>query len=147
MEEPWVPAVNPATNVAYTPSDNGFAKLSEQAPDSGPLTVAISPLANNATSVATPTFSFKATSTFAPHDTIPSGVLFQVDSWEGPWTAATNEGSGNFKATTAALLPGFHFIYAYATDGQLATSTITGTQTSPMIGRIAAYGFLVLPAE
>jgi hypothetical protein len=41
------------------------------------------------------------------------------------------------------LQPGFHILYAYAGDGQEATSEQPG---SPLIGAIAAYGFLVNPA-
>jgi hypothetical protein len=36
-----------------------------------------------------------------------------------------------------------HILYAYATDGQEATSTNTGVQSSPLIGNIKAYEFLV----
>ena len=52
------------------------------------------------------------------------------DPDEGTWTAATSEGSGRFQGTTPALLPGFHILYAYATDGQQATSTITGSKAA-----------------
>ncbi len=66
-----------------------------------------------------------------------------MDSWQGPWTAGINAGSGNFSGTTAALAPGFHTIYAFATDGEDATSTITGLQSDPLVGSIQAYGFVV----
>jgi hypothetical protein len=34
-------------------------------------------------------------------------------------------------------------LYAYATDGQEATDTNAGSGTSPLVGNIAAYPFLV----
>ena len=140
-------AVNPVTNVAYAPRQGpgNISVLSDQGVQPSPLTVDISPLTGNESTVATPTFSFQASSTFAPHDPMPCNVLFQVDTWQGTWSAATSEGSAKFQGTTPPLLPGFHILYAYATDRQQATSTITGAQSSPLIGSIAAYGFLVVP--
>jgi DNA-binding beta-propeller fold protein YncE len=144
----YLPAVNLLTNAASAPLGlrGGIVVLSDQSVQPSPLTVAISSLMGNVTTLATPTFGFQASSTFAPYDTMPTGVLFQVDSWRGIWTAATSEGSGNFQGITPALLPGFHILYAYATVGQQATSTITAAQSSPLIGSIAAYGFLVVPS-
>ena len=43
-----------------------------------------------------------------------------------------------------AFAPGFHIIYAYAIDAQAATSTNTGQQSSPLIGNISAYEFLII---
>jgi len=145
-----VAAVNPATNVAYAAlqGPGNIVVLSDKDVQPSPLIVAITPLADNTATVATPTFSFQASSTFAPYDLTPRNVLFQVDTWQGTWSAATSEGSGKFQGTTPALLPGFHILYAYATDGQQATSTITGAQSSLLIGSVAAYGFLVVaPAD
>ena len=38
---------------------------------------------------------------------------------------------------------GVHVLYAYATDGQDATSVSTGEHSDPLVGNIAAYVFLV----
>jgi len=148
IQDAYGVAVNPVTNVAYAPvvGPGNIAVLSDQGMQPRPLTVAISPLTDNRTTLATPTFSFQASSTLTPHDTTPRNVLFQTDTWQGTWTAATSEGSGKFQGTTPALLAGFHILYAYATDGQQATSTSVGAQSSPLIGSIAAYGFLVVPS-
>ena len=49
----------------------------------------------------------------------------------------------------ATLSSGVHILYAYATDGQDATSIQAGggasEQSSPLIGNITAYVFLVTP--
>ena len=56
---------------------------------------------------------------------------YQVDTWQGPWSAATNTGGDNFSATTPALQPGVHILYAYAIDAQVATS-INGAPEQPI---------------
>jgi hypothetical protein len=68
-------------------------------------------------------------------------VYFQVDTWQNAWKSATGSGP-TFTGTVASLQPGFHILYAYAVDGQEATSTQPG---SPLTGAIQAYGFLVTP--
>jgi hypothetical protein len=89
-------------------------------------------------------FTFVATDTFKPHATRIDRLLFQVDTWQGKWHAAKNLGSGKFQGQiTSALRLGVHIVYAYATDGQDATSTNAGPQSSPLIGSIKAYQFLV----
>jgi YVTN family beta-propeller protein len=131
-------ALNPALNNLYLLSYNGLSMLTEQQVQASPLATTITALPNNTSATATPTFTFTASSSFSPDATVPENVLFQVDTWQGPWTSAQNNGSGAFTGTTAPLLPGFHILYAYATDGQEATG-------SPLIGTIQAYGFLVAP--
>jgi hypothetical protein len=41
------------------------------------------------------------------------------------------------------LLPGTHLLFAFAVDGQEATSINTGASSSPLIGQISAYHFLM----
>jgi hypothetical protein len=73
-------------------------------------------------------------------------VFYQVDTWQGSWVAATNQGNGLFTATSAALAPGLHIMYAYATDGQEASPTMgSGVSQSPLISNIAAFEILVSP--
>jgi len=124
---------------------NDVTVLTEQQVQDIPLKASITPLAGNQTTSSTPTFSFTAESTFTPTAPPVESLLYQVDTWQGKWLAATSDGSGSFSGATPRLAPGFHIIYAYATDGQEATSTNTGQQSSPLIGNIGAYGFLVLP--
>jgi hypothetical protein len=118
-----------------------------------PLDADITPLPGDVSGVYSPSFSFVAASEFAPFATVPDGLFFEIDTWQGPWTAATSQGSGNFSgAVTAPLQPGVHILYGYATDGQDATSTMgsigsnmSGGGTSPLISDITAYVFLVSP--
>ena len=47
----------------------------------------------------------------------------------------------SFAGTAPTLQPGFHILYAYATDAQDATAIWAGT---PMVSNIQAYGFLFI---
>jgi YVTN family beta-propeller protein len=147
-------AVNPVTNEIYVANagSSNVTVLAEQQVQAIPLTAIISPLSGNQTSSATPTFTFTASSSFAPTAPPPDAVYFQVDTWQGVWTPATaSTTTGNFTGTLPALSPGVHLLYAYATDGQDATSIQAGggsagassEQSSPVIGNITAYLFLV----
>lgn len=144
-------AVNPVTGKAYAATqDHDLTVLTEQPTQPSPLQAGIEPLPGDVTHTPTPTFDFLATTNFTPSAPQPDSVLFQVDTWQGPWTAATAQGIGAFSGQVAApLQPGFHILYAYATDGQHGTSTLAsaaeGTTTGPLIGNIAAYPFLVSP--
>ena len=140
-DQPVSVAVNPVTNQVYITNQysNNIMALTEQQVQTIPITTTIQPLAGNQTANLVPTFTFNTSNTLtgAPVE----NVFYQIDTWQGTWTPATNQGSGTFTATTPALLPGYHILYAYATDGQDSGSTITGAQNSPLVGNIAAYGF------
>ena len=144
-------AVNPVTNEIYVSNifDNDVSVLTEQQTQTIPLTTTITPLTGNTSSSSAASLTFTAASTFAPNAPTPNAVYFQLDTWQGPWTAATNNGGGSFSGTTSSLQGGFHIVYAYATDGQDATSTETTSdatgKSSPLIGTITAYGFLSNP--
>ena len=129
------------TNQIYVANYSGgsVTVIDEQQVQAIPLTTGITPLANNKTNSPTPSFTFNAQSTTA---TVPDGVYFKVDTWQGGWSAASGS-DPTFTGTVATLQPGFHFLYAYAVDGQEATSTQPG---SPLTGSIQAYGFLVTPS-
>jgi YVTN family beta-propeller protein len=144
---PTAVAVNPVTNKAYVTNldSNTVMVLTEQVVHNVPLQVAIAPLPGNSTSSGTPTFDLTATTTFTPSAPAIQGVAYQVDTWQGPWRTATATSGGHFAATTPTLQPGVHILYAYATDAQAATSTNTGAQSSPLIGNIASYLFVVTP--
>ena len=143
---PTALAINPVTNqveIANAAVDSTTA-ITEDINNSNAITTAITPMTGNPTAVENPTFNFSAQNTFT-NDGI-NNLYYQVDSWQGTWIAANNLGSGNFSATLSPLQPGFHFIYAYATDGEDAnSSSISALQSSPLIGTIASYGFLVAP--
>jgi DNA-binding beta-propeller fold protein YncE len=150
--EPIAVIANPVSNKIYVANSlsNTVTVIDEQPVQPIPLLAEITELAGNVTSSATPAFNFTAVSNFAPFAPNPDNLLFQVDTWQGPWTAATSQGNGAFSGQSAALQPGVHILYAYSTDGQDATSTMglgtSGTSgTSVLISNIAAYLFLVSP--
>ena len=64
-------------------------------------------------------------------------------TFQGPWLKAT-AGGGSWTGVAPTLQPGVHILYAFASDAQMAGSVNTGSQSSPLIGRIQAYVFLVI---
>jgi YVTN family beta-propeller protein len=129
-------AVNLATNNIYVTNlaDATVTVISEEQPQPIPLTTAITPLPGNISTTATPTFTFTPETTFAPMAPPIRQVYFQMDTWEGAWTAATPKG-GIYTGTVAQpLYLGTHVVYAFATDGQESTSTGLAQQ---LIGKIA----------
>ena len=137
--------MNRATGQVYVANYNtgNVSAIATQQIQTIPITSTITALAGNQTTNFTPAVNFTASNTFTSGPV--NNLFYQVDGWQGTWTNATNNGSGAFSATLASLVPGFHMLYAYSTDGEAATSTITGLQASPLIGNIAAYGFVVMP--
>jgi uncharacterized repeat protein (TIGR01451 family) len=141
---PQALAVNPVTNKIYVANQSAAGTvlvITEAATQDVPLKVAIAPLPGNRT-IVTPTFSFTPSTTFAPTAPGIEQVLFAVDTWQGPWTAATPSGGGTYSGTTAALQNGIHILYAFAADGQHASSTSPSPNAGPLVGNIAAYVFL-----
>ena len=140
---PAAVAVNPVTGNIYV-ANAGSASvtvITEQPVQPVPLSTVITPLPGNQVGGTTPGYQFNAQSSFSPTAPAPQNVFYQVDTWQGPWTQATNLGSA-FSATLSPLAPGYHILYAYADDGQDATSV---QLDSPLVGAIAAHGFLVAP--
>ncbi len=99
----------------------------------------------NATYTVDPAFVFTATNSF--NSASVAGVYYQIDSQQGTWIPATASSSpGQFSATASNVIPGFHMLYAFATDGDdNDTSAFQGLQASPLVGAISSYGFLVAP--
>ncbi len=142
-DQPYALAANPVTNELYV-ANNLSSNTSVITPEQvHPNTIAttISPFTGNQTSDETPSFNFTASNglSTAPVDEL----LFQMDTWQGAWTQASPGTQGNFTGNSARLLPGLHTLYAYATEGEEATSTVAGPESSPLIGSVAAYEFLV----
>lgn len=147
---PFGVAVNPATNQIYVinscgtdatcASPGNMTVIAEERVQAVPLitTIAANP---GGISSTLPALTFTAASTFAPDPTTVEHVYFQLDTWEGPWIAAT-PGTGNFTATpSASVQQGTHIVYAFATDGQEANSAGT---TQQLIGPIAAQVFTAI---
>ena len=101
-----------------------------------PLTTAITPLAGNSTTSATQTFQF-TTANIASRPV--TNLYFAFDSFEGPWRQGTPRTPESFTGTASGLSVGIHILYAFATDGEEATSIMPAS--SPGIGGIAAYLF------
>ncbi len=167
---PYALDVDPVLNNIYVVNNGSgtVTAIAEQQVQTIPIFTSITPLPGNQTTIQTPTFSFTATDTLLASSSFIDNLVFELGTWQSPWQAATpnpaamplraatrrilkltpQQASGpGYSGTTPALQPGFDILYAYATDGEEATSTNTGQQSSPLIGNIAAYGFLVAAPE
>jgi len=141
---PLALGVNPFTNKVYVANnDTGTVSvLEEEETWSVPLRTTITPFGGNTTTNHTPVFPLNATSSYSPNAPAPQEIYTQVDTWQGPWTRAL-PGSGWTGTTPGSLTHGIHTVYAQATDGQEATSTMSGPSSSPIPGEIKPYLFLV----
>jgi len=115
--------------------------------DSG--TIATAPLFR--THTKQPRFVISATSGFPQSAAarVPQHAFFQVDGWQGKWTAATLDAKSGSKTSHAnitlpALSPGRHILCACAVTGDLATvqNSRVGSN-SPVISPIGAMVFTV----
>src|SRR5271154_1551158 len=149
---PVAVAANSISNQGYivNQSDASVTAITEYQPQTNNLQTTISTFTGNATSTTTPTFTFSAINTLSEKTPPPSptfapiaNIYYQVDTWLGTWTPTKTQ--SGFSATLAPLSPGVHTIYAFATDGEDSTSTISGMQSGPTVGEIASYQFLVAP--
>jgi len=144
-----LPAINPLDNQIYIGNSNGSpVVVTEQQVNAIPLTTTITPFSNNQVAFPAPTVVFTTHSAYAPNAPPGQNVLYQLDTWQGPWLPATQSAPSSFRADLPVLRPGTHTLYAYATDSQQGDSIQTGNgsngQSSPVIGQIAAYAFTVV---
>ena len=91
-----------------------------------------------------PIFNLTANSSYSPITPPVQQIYFQVDTWTGQWLPA-NPAAAAGSVQSPPFQPGRHIVYAFAVDGQDATSINTGFGGSPNPGQIAAYHFLVAP--
>ncbi len=146
-------AVNPATSnifaINLAPGSNIDLVENVTQPVAIQTTIAplpvIAGLPANATNTVSPAFSFSAVNTLTPAHNI-AWLFYQVDTQTGEWTRATQASPG-FSGVLTNLTPGFHTLYAFATDGEdsSADSAPLAGQASPVVGSVAAYTFLVDP--
>jgi YVTN family beta-propeller protein len=138
--------VNPVTNRVFAAQWRGtVAVIRDPAVESIPLTVEITHLGDrNISHFDTAALMFEATSEFAPTAPPPLQIYFQVDTWMDAWIPATPAGASG-TAITPPQLPGTHVVYAFATDGQGASSTHTSPGGSPLVGQIAALPIVFIP--
>jgi len=151
---PGAVGVNPLTNKIYVPNrgdPNSNSTVSvidgatnTQAPNT--LTTAITPLTGDITTDPTQQFQFTATNTASPPVPPVTNLYFQFDSIDGTWSQATLTGSpmpGVFtftgKASGSGLPADQHTLFAFAVDGEEATSVMLAS--SPVVGKVAFYTF------
>jgi hypothetical protein len=136
--------VTPVTNQVYIANgnDNTVTVLTAQQVQAIPLTTAIAPIPGGLTFDPTPGFSFSAASTFARQAPTVENVYFQVDTWQGPWIAAATSGANFTGKPASALSGGTHIVYAFAIDGQDASSTGVAQD---LIGNVTAEVFTATP--
>lgn len=141
---PAAVAINRVTNKVYVCNLNTdqVTVITPARQEVIPLTTEITPLAGDVTVLPRPTFSFDASSTFDPITPPVRHIYYQVDTWTGPWLTASLAGAAG-SGQTPALLPGTHLLFALAVDGQEATFINTGQGSSPVIGEISGYHFLM----
>ncbi len=141
--------VNTLTNQLYgvSSSTGTLPLITEAQSQTNALTTAISPLTNNQSATTAPAFNFTVTNGLTNLATSACSVYYQADTWQGQWLPTTL-GTNGFSPTNALnLTPGVHTIYAFATEGDDANSSgiSTGHQSSPLIGAVASYMFVVAP--
>ncbi len=114
--------------------------IEEQHVYAGPPSVTIQPLPGRRTTAVAPLFTFQAVGAAG----VPvRDVYYQLDTWTGPWRRAAPAGeAGQWQGYLAGPTQGTHILYAFAVDGQEATSANAGDGGSPAIGSITAYLFV-----
>ncbi|HEX9116280.1 MAG TPA: hypothetical protein VGA61_09450 [Anaerolineae bacterium] len=141
--QPMAVAVNPVTNKIHIANSisNNVTVIEEQQANPAPPATTIQPLPDNRTKSAAPLFAFDASTTTTG---VPvRDVSYQIDTRTGPWQRAVpTQVSGRWQGRVVPQLAGVHILYAYAADGQEATSINTGEGSSPIIGSITAYLFV-----
>jgi YVTN family beta-propeller protein len=144
---PRAVAVNLVTGKVYVANQgsSNLTVLTEQQAHESPLQASVLPLTGNLSASLAPQLEFRTTSALLPNLASPKNLLYQVDTWQGTWLAATSLDGAQFSGATPALLPGFHVLYAYTGDGQSANSGAVHSQSGFLNSRFAAYGFVVSP--
>jgi YVTN family beta-propeller protein len=111
-----------------------------------PFTIATTPIFR--TTNAQPSFKITATSRFPQNATalVPVHGFYQVDGWQGKWTAVTLTPSGvtsSARIRLPAQTTGRHILYCYAADGDVATVQAGNSPNSPVISPIGRVVFTV----
>ncbi|MGC2110911.1 MAG: hypothetical protein WA655_15425 [Candidatus Korobacteraceae bacterium] len=139
---PYAVAVNPVTNKVYVADFNGddATVINESPRILQGYVAAPQPLSGNIGD-ALPEFTLNATDGHGNPIT-PLGVYWQIDTTQGPWSAAQSTGGNSFTAeVTTALTLGAHILYTYPVKGDAGDPTID--MGTPRIGDVSAYLFTV----
>ena len=140
-----VPLLDGAVTVNVSSSTVSFIR-SQQNTNPLQLWTTIGELPGHTARGATVYFNFTARSDYSPTAPPVRQIYFQADTLTGRWLRATPDGASG-SGSTPSLTRGLHFVYAFAVDGQEATSVNTGLQSSPIPGRLTLYQFLVTEAR
>jgi DNA-binding beta-propeller fold protein YncE len=112
------------------------------------LTIATKPIFR--TRNTTPSFYIAATSNFSGSATalVPKQAFYQVDGWQGTWTATALVPENNVTSYAKVKLPklstGRHILYAYAGIGDIATVQASASGgNSPVISPMGSVVFTV----
>jgi YVTN family beta-propeller protein len=141
-QSPQSLALDPITNTVFA-GNNGSDNLTaikEQQVAPNPLTASVTPLSGNVTSNSSQSFSFTASSAYAPNAPQIENVYYQLDTWQGEWLPATGT-APDFTGQISNLQLGTHILYFWAADASLATDLSVGGSS---IGAIEAYAFTVV---
>ncbi len=110
-------------------------------------TIATTPLFR--TTNTRPSFTISATSTLTGNAAalVPKHAFYQVDGWQGTWSAApltakTGQTVSHATVKPATLATGRHVLYVFASVGDVATVQ-DGNPNSPVISPIASIVFTV----
>jgi hypothetical protein len=110
------------------------------------FTIATTPIFR--TTNAQPSFKITATSRFSQNAAalVPVHGFYQVDGWQGKWTAVTLTPNGTTSSARIRLpsqTTGRHILYCYAADGDVATVQAGNSPNSPVISPIGSVVFTV----
>ena len=151
---PSAVAVDPTAGNIYvvdsgSTEENSTTVIAEQQVTMIPISTTVTQPTGNQPSSFTQTFSFATSNNFT---TLPTtapidNLLYRDGTWQLPWNVGANQGSGNFTGSLSVLQVGPHLLYSFASDGEEATSTSTGSGTGPLMGAITAYPYLVAAPE
>jgi YVTN family beta-propeller protein len=155
---PGAVGVNPVTNKIYVPNrgnpiSNSTVSVIDGATNAqaqpNTLTTTVTPLAitslpPNTTKDPMQAFTFTATNTASPPVPPVTNLYFQFDAIDGPWSQAMLTGSPmpgvfTFTGKASGLPADQHTLFAFAVDGEEATSVMLAS--SPIIGKVTSYVF------
>lgn len=121
--EPDSAAVHPVSNqiLIANDADGTISVIDDRGTTAPHIVTQINPVENNTTSASAAQFSIATTDPIAGSSV--GQVYYQIDTLQGPWSLASGQGANSFLARPMRIAPGFHTIYAFATDGQLISNT------------------------
>ena len=140
-------AIDPVHENVYGANQTSLSGVvQEETAQPSPLSVSIGDLPGNLTTSASPSFTLTAVDGLDPNSPPVEDVYFRFDTSSASWMAATHNSDGTFTVTApTALLPGFHTLAAWATNGRENTVSSSSffNGDGPLISPVARYGFYV----